>query len=261
MGKLASVRVRVGEREQYLVNASYTRPYRAHNIRRARHDHCFALGSDEPPAALAALRHMAVQHIGPVTSVVELFAGRGFQSGIIQDACHPTKHVAYTNRTSLPSIKRSFPNIVRAKKGDDIYRIAYRFGARDFDWVHADFNHYTFMNEQKSKRSRYRLALEGMFRTSSRFVSITDATAYGIARFGPPRRAYAKRYGMDPDNWEDYYRVTANYYKEQFDFGVVAVVSWFRVAAYVLLERAAPINYKHIEITEKIPIKILGEVQ
>lgn len=240
----------------YLVGASYSRPGSFTTIRRARHDHCYTLGSQEVPFGLGAFRRIA-EHVGKIDSACELFGGRGWQSSIIQDICRPRKHVVYTERPSMASVRRSLPDI-KVKPGDNIWRDSYLFGARDYEWVHADFNQYTHLREQKNRTNRYYRSLQGMVRTSSRYLSLTDSTCFGLARFKHVREGYGRRNGMNPDDWSDYFRVTAEYYKEHFGFGMVAVVTWLRVAAMVLLERDAPIQYELIENRDKTLVKFIG---
>lgn len=188
-----------------------------------------------------------------IRSVIELFGGSGWHSQSIQRFIKPVKHVAVDIEPDcVKSIQMSLPS-VEALLGD-AYQVAGELKADQYDWVHADFNQFTW---KRRKQSSYARALEGIFRGAKKWATVTDSAVYGLARFAKNRQSYAESIGMNPDDWQDYFRATAKLYAERYGYGVRHVVVWHRMSSMLLLKAGAEPEFSVEEVKDKIPVKII----
>jgi hypothetical protein len=225
----------------------------------APHSH-YAIRRHEIHAELAAFKRIVerVSRIKSasdrVESVVELFGGSGWHSMLIQKHCKPISHLALDiHEDCVASIKRSLPQV--QSKVADSYAFIGKQDKLTWDWVHADFNQLTF--KRYLAETRYKDAVDSIFKASREWVTLTDSAIFGLVRFQKNRESYAKAIGMAVDEWQDYFRAIAQKYKEKYDFGTVAVVTWHRMSSMLLLKRGADVEFGIEEVRDKVPVRII----
>jgi hypothetical protein len=130
-----------------------------------------------------------------------------------------------------------------------------------FDWVHSDFQSWTLMRQASGDDGHIAEVVPNLFRMSKRFVSVTDSGIFGVLRFPKNRAAYAREFGMDPDNWQDYFRVIDEYFQEHFGAKAVYAAWWLGQAGSILFDKEAPVSRKLVveKATEKTDIGIIDE--
>lgn len=224
----------------------------------APHSH-YCIKRSEIHVEMAAFKKVA-QHIeckGRVDSVIEMFGGSGWHSAVIQDVIKPSRHLAVDiSPDCVKSIQMSLPQ-VEALMGDS-YAVIGQQEHNSFDWVHADFNQFTW---KRSSERRYAKALDGIFRVAKRWATITDSAVFGLCRFEKNRQSYANSIGMDPRDWHDYYHRLADIYESNWGFGVRGVYIWQRMSAMVLLEEGAGKQVSVVEVKDKVPVKVIERMQ
>lgn len=219
----------------------------------APHAH-YAIRRHEIHAELAAFQRV-VKRVGKVGRVIEMFGGSGWHSMLIQKHCQPNIHLAFDiNKDCVESIRMSLP-LVEARVGDSYAAISSQRN-RGWEWVHADFNQLTF--NRYLTNHRYKDAVDSIFRVAGRWATITDSAVFGVSRFPKNRASYVTSIGMDPDDWQDYFRAVADQYKERFGFGTVAVVVWHRMSAMFVLKRGAAVDFQIEEVKDKVPVRVIG---
>lgn len=210
---------------------------------------------------MAAIGLLA-ERVGPVHSVLEPFGGVGWHSRYIRKICKPTNHFAIDLSIGCVESMIASPALkgITATCAD-----AWHLGFKEptFDWVHVDCQEFTLMKFLKntsyvSKGHGWRDLIDSLVPATKRYISITDSTIFGISRFQQNRDAYAERCGMDPDNWEDYWRVFSEVMSKRYDMSLVYVVWWSKMAASCLFEiDRPPGEIEVVHSTVKADIKIL----
>ncbi len=197
----------------------------------------YCIGRVDVHRDLAAFRGLCktIRKRGGVDRVMELFGGSGWHAASIQELLSPDVHFALDiSKDCIRSMEESDLQGVNIVRADSYKFAATTLRKHKFDWVHADFNQFTL---NRANESKYKETLIGAFKSAERFVTITDSAIFGIVRFEKNRRSYAQSYGMDPDDWLDYYRVVSEHYRKHFDFGIVRVIHWSGMASMYLLEK------------------------
>lgn len=254
-------RVSLGDREMYVVSreaSAYEGRSAAGTGMTADDPHSdYCLEHKDTSRATAAFRSVCARVEG-ARSVLELFGGSGWHSAQIQDLVKPERHRALDiDAYCVESIRMSLPE-VEARVADS-YVEAAGLPAGEWDWVHADFNRFSFMRylAEGSRGRALREAVDGIFRGAGRYVTITDSAIFGVHRFQRNRDAYTAKFGAEIDGVGAYCRAAARRYHETYGFAVRHVVTWGATAGIFLLERGEAGSFQIAEESERLPVRIL----
>lgn len=228
---------------------------------------------DDPPFSASGYQRLDVsrtmtaigelaKRVGPVDSVYECFGGVGWHSRYIRQHCSPRIHFATDiSKDCIDSIRASEPLRGMYSRVQDAWEMDPK---RKFDWVHVDAQSFTLSrlanNSSVFGGRKWGPLLQRAFEASKRYVSVTDSAPFGVIRFAKNRESYAKQFGMDQDNWLDYWRVLREYFKETYGVTAVYVVWWAGQAGCVLFDKEAdddaPLEVVHCQ--SKANIKLIS---
>jgi len=199
---------------------------------------------------------MVAEQVGPCERVLEPYGGAGWHAHYVKKYCNPKNHHVYDiSQDCVDSTILTWGNEVKAKV-KDARKLNFKDGY--FDWIHSDFQSWTLMRQASGKDDHIADTVPNFFRMSKRFVSITDSGIFGVLRFPKNRVAYQREFGMDVDNWQDYFRIIDEYFQKTFGIKAVYAVWWAGQAGSILFDKQASMDQKlvveHAEIKTVIGV-------
>lgn len=221
-------RVRVGDYEFRVADGTHGTDTDPHGAIGA-HSH-YALTHPDNAIAVQGFNRLAaaVSVGGGAKSVLEAFGGSGWHTAVIQRAVAPDRHVVFDLYEDCALSTRLTNPGVEARAADS-YSELERMPDKSFDWVHMDYNRYTYYRGLKDA------ALPHAFRIARRWVTIADSAIFGL-RFPGNRSCYGRVFGRPINSAEDYLRAASRGYAERFGFSMVAAVGWRSNCAETLME-------------------------
>ncbi len=193
-----------------------------------------------------------------IKTVLEPFGGSGWHTLFIQKIIKPKLHLVLDiSQGCVDSIEKSLKGPVVLKKDSFkfVNKLKKHHKFNKFDFIHADFNNYTFNKYLKLKS--YRKMINSIFQISQDAVTLTDSAIYGLIRFKKNFGIYDDFFKMKMNNYEDYYKATADYYYEKYGFGLRKVIFWGGNAAMLLLRKDKKVKYKISKQQKRLNIEFV----
>jgi len=192
-----------------------------------------------------------------INSVLEVFGGSGWESHLIGRVIKPEKHyVLEMYEQGCKSIEENC-NPTSVMQVDSYYFCSIL--KKHFDLIVADFNAFTFRKMEQDRNIKE--AVKGMFRSSNKYVKISDSTFFGIYRFPKNITSYDLYLDGHAKDYKHFYSLIQKKFYKLYGFSLIKVIiPKGKTVALLIFKKGKYSNLTFKSVNEKFDMKILRGV-